>query len=88
MKVFDLKVNYQENPLGIDLTNAVFSWKVKEARGKAQEWARLVVAEDDGFRKIVYDSGRTSGRQMERQMDQAAVCPGDCAGDVSDIFHG
>ena len=60
MKVFDLKVNYQENPLGIDLTNAVFSWKVKDAKGKAQDWARLVVAEDAGFQKIVYDSGRAA----------------------------
>ena len=35
MKIYDLKVNYQSDPLGIDLTHAVFSWKVKEARGKA-----------------------------------------------------
>ncbi len=60
MKLYDLKVNYQADPLGIDLTRAVFSWKVKDAKGKAQDWARLVVAEDAGFQKIVYDSGRAA----------------------------
>lgn len=68
MKIDSLRVNYQENPLGIDLTHAVFSWKVKEARGKAQDWARLVVAEDAGFRKVVYDSGRAD-------LDSCAFAP-------------
>lgn len=58
MKIFDMKVNYQVNPLGIDLTHATFSWKVKEAWGSVQDWVRLVVAEDEGFQRVVYDSGR------------------------------
>ncbi len=69
MKIFDLKVNYQKDPLGIDLRHAVFSWKVKEARGGKQEWARLLVAEDPGLSRVVYDSG------MAADLDSCAAVP-------------
>ena len=29
MKIFDMKTNYQVNPLGISLEGLTFSWKVK-----------------------------------------------------------
>lgn len=56
MKIAGLKTNYQQNPLGIQLSGITFSWKVKEARGKFQKEARLLISEDEEFEKPVYDS--------------------------------
>ncbi len=68
MIVYGLKVNYQRDPLGIDLTHATFSWKVKEAAGKFQRCARLVVAEDKALERVVYDSG-------EAELNSCACVP-------------
>lgn len=57
MKLYDLKTNYQKNPLGIELSGITFSWKVSDAKGKFQKNARLVAAEDENFQRIVFDSG-------------------------------
>ena len=46
MKIVGLKTNYQINPLGIEIPGVTFPWKVKEARGMFQEWARLLISED------------------------------------------
>ena len=40
VKLYDLKVNYQKNPMGIDLHNPVFSWKIKESKGTCQVYTR------------------------------------------------
>lgn len=61
MKIYDAKVNHMENPLGFRLTRAVFSWKVAETEGKSQIWARIRVAEDESFSRMVFDSGCDSG---------------------------
>ncbi|MBD5528670.1 MAG: family 78 glycoside hydrolase catalytic domain [Lachnospiraceae bacterium] len=58
MRIYDAKINHLENPLGFRLIHTVFSWKVAEAEGKKQIWARIRVAEDITFTQIVYDSGR------------------------------
>ena len=57
MKIAGLKTNYQVNPLGIELSGIVFSWKVEESKGKFQKSARLLISEAEGFEKPVYDSG-------------------------------
>lgn len=57
MRIYDTKINHLENPLGFRLTHTVFSWKVAEAEGKKQTWARIRVAMDKAFSQIVYDSG-------------------------------
>ena len=57
MRIYDTKINHLENPLGFRLAHTVFSWKVAEAEGKKQAWARIRVAEDITFTQIVYDSG-------------------------------
>ena len=57
MRLYDLKVNHLRNPLGFRMTRCVFSWKVAEAAGRRQEAARIVVAADERFEKILFDSG-------------------------------
>ena len=50
MKIYDLKTNYQENPLGVSLERLTLSWKVKDAAGKYQEWSRVRIARDPEFK--------------------------------------
>jgi len=57
MQIYDMKVNHLTNPLGFRMQRTVFSWKVKDAAGKKQESARLVVAADEGLREVLFDSG-------------------------------
>ena len=57
MRLYDLKVNHLRNPLGFRMERTVFSWKVAEASGKRQEWARLLVAADEAMTDILFDSG-------------------------------
>ncbi len=57
MRIYDAKVNHLENPLGFRLIRTVFSWKVAESGGKSQAWARIRVAENEAFSRVVYDSG-------------------------------
>ncbi len=46
MRIYDLKTNYQENPIGIELSAVTFSWKVDGAEGKFQKSARLLISRD------------------------------------------
>ncbi len=39
------------------MERAVFSWKVADAEGKRQEWARIMVASDEGLTDLLFDSG-------------------------------
>lgn len=43
MRLYDLKVNHLQNPLGFELERTVFSWKVSEASGKKQTAVRIEV---------------------------------------------
>lgn len=61
MKIYDMKVNHLRNPLGFDMKRAVFSWKVKEALGKRQKDARVIVAADPQMKELLYDSGFDAG---------------------------
>lgn len=59
MKIVNLRVNDQINPIGIDLKNVTFSWEVREARGTRQACSEFLLAEDKGFSQILFDSGET-----------------------------
>ncbi len=59
MKIVNLRVNDQINPIGIDLKNVTFSWEVREARGTRQACSEFLLAEDEGFSQILFDSGET-----------------------------
>ncbi|MCD8068108.1 MAG: glycoside hydrolase family 78 protein [Lachnospiraceae bacterium] len=57
MKIYDLKTRYQTSPLGIDLTDLTFSWKVKDTAGTAAEKIRVRIAPDPSMQDCCYDSG-------------------------------
>lgn len=57
MKIYDLKVNYQREPLGISLSGLNFSWKIKDTKGTTLSYARVRIAEDAAFEQLCYDSG-------------------------------
>ena len=46
-----------DQSLGFALGNPSLSWTVEEASGKKQQWARVEVAADPMFSKILWDSG-------------------------------
>ncbi len=56
MIIYDAKINHLTNPIGYFMDRAVFSWKVKEAEGKKQKAARIVVSYDMQGKNIVFDS--------------------------------
>ena len=66
MRVYDAKVNHMTNPMGFFMDGVSFSWKVDEARGKAQKAARVRVAADEKMQEILFDSG------MDEQADSLA----------------
>lgn len=61
MKIYDMKVNHLNNPLGFRMERTVFSWKIKGAVGKRQKEARVLVASDARMREILFDSGFETG---------------------------
>lgn len=66
MRVYDAKVNHMTNSMGFFMDGVSFSWKVDEARGKAQKVARVRVAADEKMQEILFDSG------MDEQADSLA----------------
>ncbi len=60
MVIVRLRVNDQKNPIGIELKDLTFSWEVREAKGKRQAHARLLIAQDECFTEPVYDSGEAA----------------------------
>lgn len=58
MKITGLKTNYQINPIGIDLSDLTFLWKVEEAEGNKQVHSRFLAAGDPEFKTIIFDSDK------------------------------
>lgn len=56
MQIYHTQVNHLKNPLGFRMDRTVFSWKVKDAKGKKQKAARVQVASDEKMQSILYDS--------------------------------
>lgn len=57
MRITQLKTNHLEKPIGFQMEQPVFSWRVAEAKGKFQKAARIKVAEDSGMTHILLDTG-------------------------------
>ncbi len=55
MKVTDSRINGIRNPMGFAYPCVKCSWKVREARSAQQKEARIVVAEDEGFERVVLE---------------------------------
>ena len=68
LNIYDLKVEYQKNPLGLDVKNPGFSWKLRsEANDVMQKCYRLLV------KKVgipVWDSGQIESDQSTNVMYQ------------------
>ena len=61
MKITHLKTNHVQNPLGFTLDTPVLSWIVEDTLDKKQTAAQVVVARDDKFAEILFDSGKVIG---------------------------
>ena len=57
MQVYDCRVNHLANPLGYQIKEPVFSWKVGGAAGKKQKAARILVSLKEDFSEAVLDTG-------------------------------
>ena len=59
-RIFDLRTEAMLNPLGIDIEEPAFSWKLEsDIRGFKQTAYRVLVSKDCGFKDIVWDSEKT-----------------------------
>lgn len=57
MRITHLKVNHLVNPMGYDLRRPSVSYVAEDTKGKRQTKAQIQVALDEGFDRMVYDSG-------------------------------
>jgi len=56
--VNDLRVEYMKNPIGIDVSQPCFSWKLEsKKRGVYQMAYTIIVSSDEAFKEIVWNSG-------------------------------
>ena len=58
MKIYGTKTNHLTNPMGYQMDGVSFSWKVADASGKKQTWARIRAAADEAMEQILFDSGK------------------------------
>lgn len=57
-KVNNLRVDYQKNPIGIDVSDVKFSWQLKSKKNENQKSYRIIVRKATENGKIVWDSGK------------------------------
>lgn len=58
MRITRCKTNRIVNPIGFELGTPSLSWVVSDSKGKKQKWAQVLVAKDDHFSEILFDSGK------------------------------
>ena len=63
MKLYDTKINHLTNPLGYQMNSVSFSWKVADAEGKKQTWARVRLAADEVMKDLLFDSGEDASAE-------------------------
>jgi len=61
MRVYAMKTNHVENPLGFELSPVTFSWKVGGTQSAAATSSRVEIAKDEAFSEVLYDSGHDGG---------------------------
>ena len=60
----DLRVEYMKNPVGIDISQPCFSWKLESnERGMSQTAYTIIVSTDEDFNTIVWNSGEVVSDQ-------------------------
>ena len=65
-----MRANHLETPLGYDLSHLSLSWIAEETRGTRQTAARVQIALDPGFSRLLHDSG------PDANPDSLSYCPG------------
>lgn len=70
MKITSMRANHLETPLGYDLSHLSLSWIAEETRGTRQTAARVQIALDPGFSRLLHDSG------PDANPDSLSYCPG------------
>ena len=55
-KIYAAKTNHITNPAGFYMEQIVFSWKVKECKGKKQKNARILISKEKDFSEILFDT--------------------------------
>jgi len=75
--VKDLRVEYMKNPVGIDVTQPRFSWKMEsKERGAAQSAYTIIVSTDEAFKKTIWNSGEVlSDQSVSIAYGGAALSP-------------
>lgn len=58
MKIQNLKTNHFENPLGYRMDYLFLSWEITGTDARTDQWTQIQIAEDEGFQKLVFDSGK------------------------------
>ena len=64
LKVFDLRTEYLEDPIGLDAAQPRFSWKLDSSRQNVIQTARRIVAFSAGA--LLWDSGTVAGSESQR----------------------
>ncbi|OMF27578.1 alpha-L-rhamnosidase [Paenibacillus sp. FSL H8-0548] len=63
-KIVGLLCEYQQNPIGIGVTNPRLSWRMEsDERAAAQSAYEIEIAEDEGFASIIWQSRRIESEQ-------------------------
>lgn len=62
MTIYAVKINGMTNPMGQLLENPEISWKIRDASGKEQTWAKVELAADEAFSAILW---KTEGETLD-----------------------
>ena len=80
MQITNLRTNHFENPVGFQISPLSLSWITEEANGKKTEAARVKIALDSQFARVVWDSekrtditGRLKSGMMQVTRQSATV---------------
>lgn len=69
MRIREMRVNHQKQPLGCACSYPVFSWITEGCWGKRQKQARMRIFLDLEMKREVYDSG------WQQEIRSTAFCP-------------
>jgi alpha-L-rhamnosidase len=75
LKIKKLRVNHLENPIGFKLNGLSFSWITESSDSKKQTAAQIIIATDECFNNVVYDSGKDETANSVSFLAQLELTP-------------
>ncbi|MDF2587895.1 MAG: ramA1 [Anaerocolumna sp.] len=75
LKITKLRVNHLENPIGFKLKGLSFSWITESSDSKTQTAAQIIIATDEYFNNVVYDSGKDETANSVSFMVELELAP-------------